>query len=86
MRQASLQPWLTRSGPGERPGSRFRSPAVRYSEFAHPACLDSIARLPSGRDHSVHIPDHEHFRRDRPQHAGDGPRPVRAGSGLALGF
>ena len=29
---------------------------------------------------------YEHFRRVRPHLAGDGPRPVRAGSGLPLGF
>jgi tetratricopeptide (TPR) repeat protein len=49
-----------------------------------PPCLDSITHLCSGRDHSAHIPDHGNFRRDRPHLAGDGPRPVRAGSGLAL--
>jgi hypothetical protein len=31
---------------------------VRSREFAHPACLDSIAHLPGGRDHSAHVPDH----------------------------
>jgi NADP-dependent 3-hydroxy acid dehydrogenase YdfG len=25
---------------------------------ADPACLDSIAHLPGGRDHSAHVPDH----------------------------
>jgi hypothetical protein len=35
---------------------------------------------------STHIPDHGNFRRDRPHLAEHGPRPVWAGSGLALGF
>jgi hypothetical protein len=48
--------------------------------------LDSITYLPSSPDHSVHIPDHGNFRRDYPHLAGDGPRPVRAGSRLALGL
>ena len=65
--------------------SRLRSPAVRSSEFMHPACLDSIAH----RMAAEIIP--RIFRimklpRDRLHGAGDGPRPVRAGSGLALGF
>src|SRR5208282_314568 len=58
-------------------GSRLRRRQTTSFEFAHAACLDSIAYLPGGRDRSAHIPDHEHFRRDRPHLAGDGPRPVR---------
>jgi hypothetical protein len=65
--------------------SRLRSPAVRSSEFVRPVCLDSIAHRMGRRDHSAYIPDHE-TARDRLHGAGDGPRPVRAGSGLALGF
>jgi hypothetical protein len=34
--------------------SWLRSPVVRSSEFVHPACLDSIARLLGSRDHSAH--------------------------------
>ena len=56
------------------------------SEFVYPACLDSIAHFPGGQDHSAYIPDHGSLLRDRPHLAGDGPRPVRAGSSLALGF
>jgi hypothetical protein len=41
-------------------------------------------RRPRGGDHSAHIPNYKHFRRVRPHLAGDGPRPVRAGSGLPL--
>ena len=48
------------AGAGEAPeGSRLRSPDVPSSEFARPACPDSIAHLTGGRDHSAYIPDHE---------------------------
>jgi hypothetical protein len=66
--------------------SRLRRRETAFFEFVHSTCLDSITYLPTGRDHSAHIPDHGNFRRDCPHLAGDGPRPVRAGSGLALGF
>jgi hypothetical protein len=56
-------------------GSRLRSPVVRSSEFVRPACFDLIAHVLGDRDHSAHIPDHEHFRRACPHHAGDGPVP-----------
>jgi hypothetical protein len=66
--------------------SRLWRRQTKSFEFAHLACLDSIIHPFSGRDHSAHIPDHGNFRRDGPHLAGDGPRPVRAGSGLALIF
>jgi hypothetical protein len=66
--------------------SRLRRRQTTSFEFMHPACSDSIAHVPDGQGHSAHVPDHGYFRRDRPHLGGDGPRPVRAGSGLALGF
>jgi hypothetical protein len=44
--------------------SRLRKRWITYFEFVHLACLDSMAHLPSRRDHSAHIPDHGYFRRD----------------------
>ena len=41
--------------------SRLRRDTTSF-EFAYPACLDSITRLPSGQRHSAHIPDHGHPR------------------------
>jgi len=38
-----------------------------------------------GHNHSAHIPAYGWLRRDCPHFEGDGPRPVRAGFGLALG-
>jgi Hemerythrin HHE cation binding domain len=66
--------------------SRLRRRQTTSFEFAYSACLDSVTYTHGGRDRSAHIPDHEHFRRDRPHRAGDGPRPVRAGSRLSLVF
>ena len=44
--------------------SRLRRRWITSFEFVHLACLDSMAHLPSRRDHSAHIPDHGYFRRD----------------------
>jgi hypothetical protein len=66
--------------------SRLRRPTVRSSDFVDSASLDSIAHPSGGRDPSVHIPDHGCFGRNRLHLAGDGPRPVRAGFGLALDY
>ena len=66
--------------------SRLRRRQTTSFESACSACSDSITHLPRGRDHSAHIPDHGNFRRDRLGFAGDGPRPVRAGSSLAPWF
>ena len=55
---------------------RLRRRRTKSFEFVHPACLDSITYLPSGRDYSAYIPDHGYFRRHCPHRAGDGPRPV----------
>jgi hypothetical protein len=59
--------------------SRLRSPVVRSSEFVQPTCSDSIARL-AGRNLIPRIFRIMELPRDRPHCAGDGPRPVRAGS------
>ena len=91
---SSVPAGQTRKTPGnnERPQqdsnlrSRLRRRRITSFEFVHPACLDSITYFLSGRDHSAYIPDHGYFRRDCPHLAGDGPRPVRAGSRLALGL
>jgi hypothetical protein len=45
-------------------GSRLRRRRITSFEFVHLACLDSVAHLPSRRDHSAHIPDRGYFRRD----------------------
>jgi hypothetical protein len=68
----------------QRARARFWRRHATSFEFVHLACLDSIVHLVSGQGHSGHIPDHGSFSRDRPQLAGDGPRPVRAGSAWPL--
>ena len=65
-----------------------RSPRERLcgTVRTHSTCLDSIVHLADGQDHSAHIPDHGYFLVTGQHLAGDGPRPVRVRSGLALGF
>jgi hypothetical protein len=57
-------PALTDRSGTRRSRSRLRRRQTTSFEFVHLACLDSVAHLPSDRDHSAHIPDHGYFRRD----------------------
>ena len=45
--------------------SRLRRPPLLASEFAPPACLDSIAGPGDGQVHSAYIPDHGNRPGDR---------------------
>jgi hypothetical protein len=66
----------------QRTRSRLWRPETTSFEFAHLSCLGSINYLPSGRDHSAHIPDHGYFRCDRPTSQGM----VRVRSGQAAAW
>jgi hypothetical protein len=80
------QPWWLAS---VAPRRRVHGSGGRLSHLANLCDLPAWTRLltPGDRqDHSAHIPDHGNWPRDRPHRAGDDPRPVRAGSDLALGL
>jgi integrase len=87
---SSVFPVSSRSGAsglqiGLRPAGTLTAPEAANHIFrvVYFACLDSTSHLLSGQGRSTHIPGHGNLRRDRPHLAGNGPRPVRAGTDAA---